>query len=127
PWRLPPAPAPDGTARPQPARSGSRFQPARQARRAAGRRRPPPFAAVQIVLRLRGLPLSRFLVGGSDLDLGPLVVGPNGATRERADDEKGECAPPHRASSAAPRARPDLARPHHSRKRSRYRYTTGVV
>ena len=89
---------------------------------------PPPFAAVEIVLRLRRLPLPRLLVGRGDLDLGPLVVGPDCATRERAEEHQaGDRARLHRASSAVPRVRPAQVRRHHSRKRSRYRYTTGVV
>jgi len=86
----------------------------------------PPFAAVEIVLRLRRFPLAPFLVGRGDLDLRPPVVGTDCATRER-EGEKCERASPHRAPSAAPRARPAHERRHHSRKRSRYRYTTGVV
>ena len=46
---------------------------------------------------------------------------------KHGDDDKYERASLHRASSAGPRARPAHTRRHQSRKRSRYRYTTGVV
>ena len=92
----------------------------------------PPLAARRQLLRLGRLPVLALLVGRRHLQARAMVGGPDrqvpaaagGAEREQCRDAAKRAPHATPSSGFGKRCRRDLA---HSRKRSRYRYITGVV